>query len=174
MPRNLTVPDSVESSVIGNSNISGLKEAPKTAISIDMTRAPGASAKNQYIPSKSKAAQIAQARGMPVEGSMMPSGRVEKIHGIDFMTAEKTQNMLRVMDSEIVDLAKEIWEQERDSRKRYSQAKKMVEEASEEDLENPNPRLAKAIKILEKGTLSKKQAKQAAKARLLRQKRQVM
>lgn len=174
MPRNLTTPDSAESSAVGNSNISGLKEQPTSSVSISVdTKAPGASSKAQYIPSPEKAMANAQAGGMTVDQGLYP-GRIEKIHGSDYLSAAETMKRTKVTQSEIVELAKEIYAEEKMARGRYAKAKEIIKEASEQQLQDPDERLAKAMRIVKRGVKTKKDAKEAAHTQLSRQKRSSM
>lgn len=176
MSRNLSVPESSESSIVRNTNITGLKEAPAAAIFIDNSGAPpgAATGRNTYEPSQLKVRLIAEARGeVPKRVEVIDVDSVQKIHGVDYLSAVDTKKKLKIKDSEILSLAKQIWGQESDARKRYRRAKKMVQEASEDELENLDvyPRLARAMKVLEKGAMTKKKAKKKAQIQLDRRSR---
>ena len=172
MPVNLTVPDSADSQAIKSGNY-GLKEQPRSSVSIDSIPPPaGATSTSTYTPSPDKARSIAEARGEIVAKPRddQTHGKVVKLHGVDYMSAVDTAKVVGVVDSEILKYAKEIWSEDKDNRERYHKAKRMVSKADDDDLDNPSPRLARAIKVVEKGVLSKKKAKVEARNRIVRAK----
>ena len=175
MPRNLSVPDSAESVEVREGNFSGMgpNDKPRSSVSITPIAPPaGADNRNSYKPSASKSHAIAVARGeaSPKVRSNETPGRIQKIYGATYMSASDTAKRIGVVDSEVLALAKELWEEDRDARNRFNQAKKIVKGASEEEIERPKNRLAKAIKIIERGVLSKKKAKVEARNRITRSK----
>jgi hypothetical protein len=164
--KNLSVPDiDTRDPVAGN--ISGVKDEPLASVSITSNTKQIGSSRAQYIPSEQKQRSIAIARGekVPPKNDTTP-GRIHKIRGASYLSADDTAKRMGTVDSEILSLAKELWKEESDARKRYKKAKEIVSKASDDELENPTPRMKKAIKILKKGVLDKDGAKAAAREKL--------
>ena len=150
--KNLSVPD--VGTEIGSTP---MQEVPKAlGVSIETGTVAGASQMNTYH--KPKPVGVSK----PQEETRSP-GRIIKAHGVDYRNAEETRKASAIEESEIMQYAKQIYKENADSRRRYQQAKKMVEKATEEELKSPSKRLYKAIKILERGFVDKKTATERAR-----------
>jgi hypothetical protein len=94
---------------------------------------------------------------------------VVKHPGVDWMSAEDSAKRLKSRNQRLVQTAKQIYEQHSDDLKRYRMACKIVEEATEAELEDPSPRLIRAQKIKFKGVpITKKEAKKQALLKISR------
>jgi hypothetical protein len=164
--RNLSVPDINLADPVGG-NISGMKEEPLASVSISTNTKQIGSARPQYIPSDAKQRQIAIARGEIVpEKVNRIRNKVHKIKGADYMNADDTHTRNGTVESEILSLAKELWKEDASARKIYKKARQIVSDADDSELDDPGPRLKKALMILDKGIMTKKKAKAAAREKL--------
>lgn len=137
-------------------------------------RPPGASRRfRDYIPSAERKKEIMLAKGVHIDEEK----REEKVHtrqvvrhvGQDYLSGEESKEARKKQNSLILETAKDLWGQEKDERKRYKQAQKIVNEASDEEIENPSPRLRRALSILDGGKpITKAEAMQKAREKLFR------
>jgi len=145
----------------------GLKQM--SPISVDTSqRIPGAGKVKDYIPSPSKRLRILQAKGLVPKEQPAPHSRdVVRHTGKDYLSAEESKKLRDVKGKEINALAKAIWSRQADARKRYKLALKIIADATVEDLENPSPKLRKAMAIQDQGPpITQDQAKREARSQV--------
>lgn len=147
------------SQTAGNSNLdkSFTGELGSNGIAINTSSFLGGNGFKDYIPGKPEPR-------VPVKKEMSPHDRRVIVHkGVDYATYEQTLELNKTRDTKVSQLAKKLVLENRDAIRRYELACKIVSEATENDLANPNDRLQKAIRIKAKGhPMSEEQAKEKA------------
>jgi len=108
--------------------------------------------KPDFIPSAGRKRQILEARGLIKKKEPKP-GKVNKVHGVDYMTYEAGQKLLKKKGSRIRKMAKEMMQNRADDIKRFSRAEEIVRESTLGQRESckPGSRLHRAMSILDAG-----------------------
>ena len=150
----------------------GLKMA--APITIDTSgRPPGAARRfKDYIPSVGKRRNILRERGVVVEEKeeSVHTHHVVRHKGHDYLSAKDSAKRRETQDSEIMKLAREIWDRDSTHRKKIKEAKKIASNASDKELESPSPRLKKALDLMDgKKPITKDQAIRQARAKIYRE-----
>lgn len=109
------------------------------------------------------------AKDVPQEQRQKPKQKkIVLLRGVDYMNAEDTKKELMKRNTKLQEVAKQIWNTDRDHRRRFKMAREIVENTSSEELRNPSGRVAKALKVLNKKPMSKAEAIEKALERLAR------
>ena len=89
--------------------------------------------------------------------------------GVDWRSGKDSQKVTKDRKAKVTELAKSIYSSSKTAVSRYEQACKIVNTASEEDLLDPDKRLLKAQKIMDRGRpMTKKKAVELATQKINR------
>ncbi len=109
--------------------------------------------KPDFIPSAGRKRQILEARGLLKRKKDPKPGKVNKVHGVDHMTYEAGQKLLKKKGSRIRKMAKEMMQERADDIKRFARAEEIVKASTlgQRGSCKPGSRLHRAMSILDAG-----------------------
>lgn len=124
-----------------------------------------------FIPSVGRKAQILEYRGLKArQGKGIGPMPVRKLHGIDHMSYEDSQKVVRKKGSLIKKMATEMLKDREDDIRRYSIAKQIVAKSTISERKKATGKLHKALSILEKGPpITHEEALKSARDKVFRE-----